>query len=44
MGIPTTVMMCLDWWVWELMILTSGYLGTNAQASQVVMMNIILLG
>jgi MATE family multidrug resistance protein len=28
-GIPSTIMLCLDWWVWELLILISGYLGVH---------------
>jgi MATE family multidrug resistance protein len=29
LGIPTTIMICLDWWVWELMIIITGYLGVE---------------
>jgi multidrug resistance protein, MATE family len=25
LAVPTTIMICLDWWVWELMILMCGY-------------------
>jgi multidrug resistance protein, MATE family len=25
LGIPSTLMLCLDWWAWELMVLISGY-------------------
>jgi MATE family multidrug resistance protein len=28
-AIPSTVMLCLDWWVWELLILISGWLGPH---------------
>lgn len=42
-GIPSTVMVCLDWWVWELLVLISGYLGTLEQATNIVIMNIILI-
>lgn len=42
-GIPSTVMLCLDWWVWELLILISGWLGTHEQATNIVIMNIILI-
>ena len=36
-------MLCLDWWVWELLILISGWLGTHEQATNIVIMNIILI-
>lgn len=42
-GIPSTIMLCLDWWVWELLILISGWLGTHEQATNIVIMNIILI-
>lgn len=42
-GIPSTIMLCLDWWVWELLILISGYLGVHEQATNIVIMNIILI-
>ena len=29
LAIPSTIMLVLDWWVWEFMILISGYLGVN---------------
>jgi len=34
------LMIFLDWWVWELMILLSGYLSVPEQAAQIVLMNI----
>ena len=27
LAIPSTICLVLDWWVWELMVLISGYLG-----------------
>ena len=27
LAIPSTMMICLDWWVWELMILFAGMIG-----------------
>lgn len=33
LSVPMTIMICLDWWVWEFMILLSGYLGVVEQAS-----------
>ena len=36
-------MVASDWWVWELMILISGYLGVVEQASCILIMNIVAL-
>lgn len=38
---PSTVMLCLDWWVWEIMVLISGYFGVTQQATQIVMVHIV---
>jgi len=27
LAVPSTIMMCLEWWVWEVMVLISGWLG-----------------
>ena len=43
LAIPMTIMICLDWWVWEFMILMSGYLGVVDQASQIIIMHIVAL-
>ena len=34
-------MLTLDWWVWELMTLIAGYLGTKEQAVTIVIMQIV---
>ena len=39
-AIPSALMTCTDWWVFELMIFTSGLFGVYTQAAQIVMMNI----
>lgn len=36
-------MISLDIWVWELLVLISGYLGVLAQAATLIVMNVILL-
>ena len=41
LGVPSTIMICLDQWCWELMIIMTGYLGVDNQASQIVLMNIV---
>lgn len=47
LAVPTTIMICLDWWVWELMILMCGYFPEDTrvtqQAAQIVIMNIVAL-
>lgn len=43
-GSTLAIMMCLDWWVWELQILVSGLLGVEDQATTIIIMNIILIG
>lgn len=39
-GVPGTVMLCLEWWVWELQMIFSGWFTVRQQASQIIMMNI----
>jgi len=41
LGIPSYIMMASDWWVWEFMILISGWLGVQQQASCIVIMLIV---
>ena len=33
LGIPSTMMLCLEWWAFEAMVLMSGYIGVDAQAT-----------
>ena len=39
-ALPNTIMLVLDWWVWELMMIFSGWLGVIEQATQIILMNI----
>jgi MATE family multidrug resistance protein len=32
-GAPSTFMICLDWWAWELNLMFSGYFGVTQQAT-----------
>ena len=41
-AIPSTIMTCMDWWSFEIMIFTSGYFGRTAQAAQILLMNIMM--
>ena len=43
LAIPSTISLVLDWWVWELMVLISGYLGVVEQASCILIMQICAL-
>jgi Na+-driven multidrug efflux pump len=38
LAVPAAIMVMLEWWIWELMILISGYLGVAEQASTVIVM------
>lgn len=42
-GIPSALMLCIEWWAFEVMTLVTGYISVDAQASQVVILNIIAL-
>ena len=43
LAIPSTLMICLDWWVWELMILFAGRFGVVEQAACIVIMHVVAL-
>lgn len=43
LGIPSTIMLCLEFWVYDLMILMAGYIGVKEQACQIVVINIVAL-
>jgi MATE family multidrug resistance protein len=42
-AIPMTIMMCTDWYVFELMVFTAGLFGVINQAAQMVLMNIAII-
>ena len=42
-AVPSTIMTCMDWWSFEIMIFTSGFFGVTAQAAQILLMNIMML-
>jgi len=42
-GLSSAVMVCLDGLAWHLMSLTTGLLGVNAQAAQILVMNIVVM-
>lgn len=35
------MMLCLEWWAFEAMVVLSGYIGVNEQACMVIMLNIL---
>lgn len=43
LGISSAIMMCLEWWVYEVMIIMSGIIGVNEQACQLIVINIATL-
>ena len=43
LGIPSTGMLCLEWWSFEIMTVFAAYISLSATASQVIMMNMAAL-
>jgi MATE family multidrug resistance protein len=43
LGIPSTGMLCLEWWAFEIMTVFAAYISLTATASQVIMMNMAAL-
>lgn len=39
-GLPSAMMVCLEWWSSEIILVISGILGVNYLASQVILVNI----
>jgi Na+-driven multidrug efflux pump len=35
------MMLCLEWWAFEAMVIMSGYIGVNEQAAQIILLNIV---
>lgn len=42
-GAPCALMVCLEWWVWELQMIWSGWFTVEEQAAQIILMNIAAL-
>lgn len=42
-AVPVTIMLCAEWWAFELLIIASGYLSVDTQAAQVILWNFLLL-
>lgn len=40
-GVPGALMLCFEWWCFELLALLSGLLGVDVLAAEVVIINII---
>ena len=40
LGVPTTALMCLEWWAFEFIIMFAGVLGVTELAAQVAIMNV----
>jgi MATE family multidrug resistance protein len=43
LGIPSTGMLCLEWWAFEIMTLFAAYISLTATASQVIVLNVAAL-
>ena len=40
-GVPGALMLCFEWWAFELLAIFSGFMGTNQLAAEVVIINIV---
>lgn len=40
LGIPSALMICIEWWAYEVITILAGYISVEAQATQVVLTNI----
>ena len=43
LAIPGTMMLCLEWWAYEIITLMAGYISVNALAAEVVLLNVSYL-
>lgn len=41
LGIPSAMMLCLEWWAFEAMAIMAGYVGVNEQACMIILLNIL---
>jgi MATE family multidrug resistance protein len=39
LGIPSSAMLCLEWWSFEIMILIAGYISIKASATAIIVYN-----
>lgn len=40
LAVPATLMMCFEWWCFEILILLSGYIGVDQLSANVILMNV----
>lgn len=40
-GIPGAFMLCFEWWAFELLAIFTGYMGVEALAAEVVIINLV---
>lgn len=40
LAVPTTFLMCIEWWAFEFVIIFSGIIGVKELAAQVAIMNV----
>ena len=43
LGVPTTIMLCAEYWAWQFLAIVSGGLGTEAQANMMITMQVAAL-
>ena len=42
LSIPATVMLCAEWWAFEILTILTGIIGVNEQATQVIAWNVLV--
>ena len=40
-GLPSALMVCFEWWAFEILAILSGYIGVEALACEVIIINIV---
>ena len=40
-SIPSTCLLCFEWWTFEILTIMAGYIGVNTTAGEVILVNII---
>lgn len=43
LGVPTTAILCAEYWAWQLLAVLSGNLGVTAQANMMIAMQIVAI-
>ena len=44
LGVPSAMVLSIEWWTYEIVILLSGYMGVNESCAQVIFMSLTVVG